>query len=340
MPLEVWLECICAETRFGEELVAVGNHPAFGDWSVERGVHLRTGQDTFPIWTLTAPLLVAEEVGENGWLLGITAIAENVLEMSASKDCQDMPLWLEYKYVIRDGHGNCRWEDFGVRSLPMFSSTSPASATMNLLQLSQGGKPLNRLLPFCRGRRLKPGLVLRIDTFGSWAAKTEATWHATNRWGPDVAGMSAEPSVHSSNEVSALCGSSFLFVSGAAVHRGSIENYAARIFAAPRRSRLLLALAQVRQKVFDRMPPETWLPCAGCTHEDSPFRRDRWTERREHHEPCIREKHLIASLRRRQELWRLVIDFVGLLLNSHGEVLDVPGPLDCGDGPYLFDARP
>ncbi|CAE7660382.1 unnamed protein product [Symbiodinium necroappetens] len=251
MPLEVWLECICAETQFGEELVAVGNHPALGDWAVERGVQLRTGQDTFPMWTLTAPLLVAE-------------------------DSREMPLWLEYKYVIRDGHGNCRWEDFGVRSLPMFSSTSPASATMNLLQLSQGGKPLNRLLPFCRGRRLKPGLVLRIDTFGSWAAKTEATWHAT-RWGPDVAGMSA-----------ALCGNSFLFVSGAAVHRGSIENYAARIFAAPRRSRLLLALAQLRQKVFDEMPPE---------------------------------------------LWRLVIDFVGLLLNSHGEVLDVCGPLDGGDGP-------
>ena len=62
---------------------------------------------------------------------------------------------LERRYVIRDGHGNCSgrqapisigiaavasdesWQDFGVRSLPMFSSTSPASATMNLLLLGE-----------------------------------------------------------------------------------------------------------------------------------------------------------------------------------------------------------
>ena len=32
MPLEVWLECICDETHFGEDLLVVGSHPA--TWSV------------------------------------------------------------------------------------------------------------------------------------------------------------------------------------------------------------------------------------------------------------------------------------------------------------------
>eukprot|EP00913_Durusdinium_trenchii_P012627 g11858.t1 len=83
-------------------------------------VPLRTSNSTFPLWTLHEPLLLEED------------------------EC--MPLWLEYKYVIR-GKSEFRWEE--------------AAPTSFMPEWSEVGKPLNRLLPFCRGRRLKPGLMLR-----------------------------------------------------------------------------------------------------------------------------------------------------------------------------------
>eukprot|EP00435_Cladocopium_sp_Y103_P067341 s1305_g29.t2 len=149
MPLELWLECICDQTQFGEDLVVVGNHPVLGNWSVEKAVVLRTDVSTFPLWTLEKPLVL--------------------------EDDEYMPLWLEYKYLIR-GLGETHWEDFGRRSLPIFSSTSPVTATAFLPTWTEVGKPMNRLLPFCRGRRLKPGLMLRVDSYGSWTAMTEASW--------------------------------------------------------------------------------------------------------------------------------------------------------------------
>ncbi|CAJ1443705.1 unnamed protein product, partial [Effrenium voratum] len=192
MPLEVWIECICPETQFGEDLVIVGNHPVLGNWCLQRAVQLSTSAERFPLWTPKVPLLL-EDVEDN----------------------DHMPLWLEYKYVIR-GKKSDQWEDFGQRSMPIFSSTSAASTNFHV-QWAEIGKPLNRLLPFCRGRRLKPGLMLRTDRFGSWAAKTEASWHASRRWGPDKAGMSA-----------ALKRSNFTFVSGSMTRREGIEAYAER----------------------------------------------------------------------------------------------------------------
>ncbi|CAL1156387.1 unnamed protein product [Cladocopium goreaui] len=221
MPLELWLECICDQTQFGEDLVVVGNHPVLGNWSVEKGVVLRTDVSTFPLWTLEKPLVLEED--------------------------EYMPLWLEYKYIIRGIETH--WEDFGRRSLPIFSSTSPVTATAFLPQWTEVGKPMNRLLPFCRGRRLKPGLMLRVDSYGSWTAMTEASWNAPKRFSPGVAGMSA-----------ALRRSSFLFVSGSTVNHESIKYHAERVFARPKRARLLLCLRQLRRSDFGMLlAPELWL---------------------------------------------------------------------------------
>lgn len=150
-----------------------------------------------------------------------------------------MPLWLEYKYVIR-GKSEFRWEDFGHRTLPVFSSTSPATATSFMPEWSEVGKPLNRLLPFCRGRRLKPGLMLRVDSFGSWVAKTEASWSALKHWSPAIAGMSA-----------VLRRSSFVFASGGrGIDQEDVVHHAERVFGQQKRARLLLCLWQLRHSTL------------------------------------------------------------------------------------------
>uniref|UniRef100_A0A7S4PU10 CBM20 domain-containing protein n=1 Tax=Alexandrium monilatum TaxID=311494 RepID=A0A7S4PU10_9DINO len=168
MPVGLWLECVCESTDPGEELLVVGSHAALGNWQVERGVALTTSSALFPRWTLSQPLRLAEEPSS-------------------------MPPWIEYKYVVRDGRGGCRWEELGTSDMPVFSSTSSA-ATSNMIAASRlsATRPVNRRLPGCGLRFLPVHMVLlRLDRFANQHAAASASYRVAPDWAPGVAGRGA-----------------------------------------------------------------------------------------------------------------------------------------------------
>lgn len=169
MPVDLWLECICDSTEFGEEVAVVGNHPVLGDWRPENAVALTTSPASFPRWTLERPLRI-------------------------EKDATMLSACVEYKYIVRKpGDSQCRWEDLGARELPSFTSTSSTITNLRIELLLQGGfapRPLNRRLPGCQALRVRgsPGVSLRVDVFGSYAPVLEASWSVPDNWEPELAG--------------------------------------------------------------------------------------------------------------------------------------------------------
>jgi len=221
MTLELWLECHCNETSYGDELVAVGNHPALGDWCVEKGVVLHTSAASFPRWTFQRPIQLAD-----------TKLP--------------LPLWVEYKYVIRSPHGH-KWEDLGLRSvLPTSSSTAAASANSQFED--RPAQAMNRRVPNCRSKRLpERGVVLRLDRLGQLAAEAEASWLVGPNWGPGIAGQESV--------LASIC---FTLNDDVRIASSSLTLVASRIFVQPRQNRLLCSLMQLRRGPGHTLPTVVW----------------------------------------------------------------------------------
>mmetsp|Transcript_90138 Transcript_90138/g.197420 ORF Transcript_90138/g.197420 Transcript_90138/m.197420 type:complete len:736 (+) Transcript_90138:202-2409(+) len=92
-PAKVVFQVECQDTKLGESVVAVGSKNELGQWTVEKGLHLETTRESFPVWS-SGPI----ELGECG----------NV----------------EYKFVVK-GPTGVRWEDF-----PGNRSVTPEANTM------------------------------------------------------------------------------------------------------------------------------------------------------------------------------------------------------------------
>lgn len=230
MPVELWLTCICKEALPGEELVAVGSHPALGRWNPSQGVVLRTSSESYPRWEVQEALRLAE-------------------------DPTSLPARLEYKYLLRrsavgqssDGRDGDNWEDLGMRSVPTFRGIG--GWEVNALPWQLEPRPVNRLLHLPAGH----GLALRIDTFGVEAAVREAIWHVSPSWAPDVAGAEAL--------VGARCGL------GAVIswprprqkddgEGAELDQAAHEVFVKPKRAKLLVGLMQLSRST--RLPGGLW----------------------------------------------------------------------------------
>mmetsp|Transcript_92621 Transcript_92621/g.257992 ORF Transcript_92621/g.257992 Transcript_92621/m.257992 type:complete len:247 (-) Transcript_92621:23-763(-) len=218
MPVELWLECMCDVTNFGEELVVVGDHPSFGSWRVEDGVPLVTSAAAFPRWTFRRPVRLEE-------------------------DPRLLPPWIEYKYVVHRDMQSFRWEDVGTREVPTFH-TSARAGMSPFVQLRLVQRPANRCLPGPRGTRLHQAHVvaMRIDRFGERAAAAEACWAISPDWAPDLAGgdVTIGPDVYLLGEWPCPYPA----------------DLAAGIFVLPRFSRLRRCLRQVGRKLL--LPGELW----------------------------------------------------------------------------------
>jgi len=225
MPVELWLECFCKDTCFGDELLVVGDHPLLGGWNVDLGIALETNAELFPRWTLRAPLQLAV-------------------------DPSKMPIKIEYKYVVKDSRGGHCWEDLGTYDFCTYSASSPAFTNNKIAILQMGcRRHTNRRLP-CYSLRC-PGIcshmvVVRLDRFGQQQTACEAFWDVTSDWAPHRAGHGAAlgPKVRSCEhhdfpvQLPPEWSSSSL----------SLDVFGASVFARRRRSRLLGCFVQLGKK--------------------------------------------------------------------------------------------
>jgi len=149
--------------RVWGELNCVGDLPGLGGWSPDRGIPLVTSLALFPRWTLRKPLKLAD-------------------------DPFNLPSWIEFKYVVRDLQGSYRWEDIGMRHIPVFSSSTAANYQLDTSFIP---RPANRCLPSEKVFRLEPihGVMVRIDQFGRCPVVAEAFWSVEKGWAPDLAGQ-------------------------------------------------------------------------------------------------------------------------------------------------------
>eukprot|EP00928_Gymnodinium_smaydae_P048506 TRINITY_DN32435_c0_g1_i1.p1 TRINITY_DN32435_c0_g1~~TRINITY_DN32435_c0_g1_i1.p1 ORF type:complete len:257 (+),score=41.23 TRINITY_DN32435_c0_g1_i1:150-920(+) len=232
MPVELWLECICADTFFGEELVVVGDHPSLGCWNVWAAVPLVTSAEDFPRWYLEKPLVLEQHPG-------------------------DLPAYIEYKYVVR-GHDRLIWEELGVTErLPRFSASVAATNASDpaARQLANITRARNRRLPASSRERLLPahGVLISLDRFCLPESVVQGAWSVAPSWKPACAGhvsdLEAERYVASSRDSGAF--EEKLpphWRIGSRILNSRMRKLAVQIFVQPRRSQLLGCLLQLSQK--------------------------------------------------------------------------------------------
>mmetsp|Transcript_2827 Transcript_2827/g.9158 ORF Transcript_2827/g.9158 Transcript_2827/m.9158 type:complete len:265 (+) Transcript_2827:1-795(+) len=167
MPVELWLDCVCRDTRPGDELLAVGDHPSMGCWRTDAAVALVTSATSFPRWSFRRPLKLADD------------------------RASQTTVWVQYKYVIRRSDGSLTWEDLGIREVPTFCPSS-CSTPPTLLQPNVVPRPLNRCLAGGCHLHRPHSVVLRMDEFGRHAPVAEACWAVSPGWAPELAGGDAQ----------------------------------------------------------------------------------------------------------------------------------------------------
>eukprot|EP00411_Alexandrium_monilatum_P085308 CAMPEP_0175733908 /NCGR_PEP_ID=MMETSP0097-20121207/52118_1 /TAXON_ID=311494 /ORGANISM="Alexandrium monilatum, Strain CCMP3105" /LENGTH=240 /DNA_ID=CAMNT_0017041929 /DNA_START=5 /DNA_END=727 /DNA_ORIENTATION=- len=233
MPVEIWLQCTCPDTRPGDVLVAVGDHPKLGGWSpAHTCAVLSTGPESFPRWELKAPL---------------------VLEEGPSFEC-----FVEYKYVILHADQCCRWEDLnggntaGVHKDDFdldFGNAQPAMNTSSpeRTSLYKSFLPANR-----RFTVLGDAVVFRAEHFDNSESTAAASWPVGPDWAPAVAGGSAVLGRGKRNSHNPQCELQYRFPH--------------QLFAQPRRARLLAGIGQMCSQ--RDLPPGLWHRILGYVAPD------------------------------------------------------------------------
>jgi hypothetical protein len=235
MPVELWFECICSSTRFGQELLIVGSIPELGSWRPEKGVALRTSAKGFPRWTLEEPLRLPDPPTEGPCATAAPPPAAP---------------WIEYKYVVHDGRDGYRWEDLGTNDMPIFSSTSSAF-TNNMIARCKMSKqrPINRRLPGDYSHlQSGPMVLLRLDRFEQQQPAAEASWSISSRWGPEIAGCDAALGPCRCRWNRPPCGDLPAEWLNPGSGCRSVEALARRVFAEGRRAGIHLVLAQLARR--------------------------------------------------------------------------------------------
>lgn len=97
----VVLHVQCNNTQWGDQVCAVGNSDALGNWEPEHGLTLATSNDIFPWW-------------------------HGVLEVPAAADKP-----VEFKFVIRRPAGQYTWEEGANRRLPCGSAQEDCQLVLN-----------------------------------------------------------------------------------------------------------------------------------------------------------------------------------------------------------------
>mmetsp|Transcript_38096 Transcript_38096/g.100634 ORF Transcript_38096/g.100634 Transcript_38096/m.100634 type:complete len:255 (+) Transcript_38096:124-888(+) len=227
MPVELQLRCTCSGTKPGDLLVAVGSTPALGSWAPERSLAvLETSPATFPVWELSSPLLLLDQV------------------------CEAAEAVIEYKYVIirsepsgrcdweildqpACGGGPSEWEDLGAEFAP-----APLAAEAGAPGSKEELGPLNRTLLLCGDC-----VVLRVEEFGLRRPAAASSWPVCANWGPGVVGggtlLGCGKVRNSANPAYEL------------LYRAPY-----RLFVEQRRPLLEQAVAELGQKVY--LPPGLW----------------------------------------------------------------------------------
>mmetsp|Transcript_23379 Transcript_23379/g.51347 ORF Transcript_23379/g.51347 Transcript_23379/m.51347 type:complete len:262 (+) Transcript_23379:64-849(+) len=188
MKAEVVLQCCCSETRLGDRLVIVGDHPMLGNWDPEKSqAVMQTNENLFPVWDLPAPLeLFKDEECSN-------AAAE------ADSEKQGITDWVgkrvEYKYVIlRAGDQGCEWEDLQWRHsnthiLLNFADVSQVPVGYEVVSAGPPATALIRILPVNRSMRFYGNpLVYCRDQFGRFEPASTLCWQVKSNWCPGVVG--------------------------------------------------------------------------------------------------------------------------------------------------------
>lgn len=241
MPIELLLECTCSATRPGDVLVAVGDHPALGNWDPQRSrAVLSTSPAAFPRWEMQAPLLL-NGGGDHG-----------------CDEEEEAEVCVEYKYaILRPGAaGLCRWEELspedsggeGGQDLwedgPRLLWEAPRAPRP---EAGGGGEASSK--PFNRTLLITAGTVLfRADDFGQCEPSASSAWPVCSDWAPAVAG------------------------GGTMLGRGQLRNslnpafelqyrFPLRIFVEPRRQPLRECAAELARR--RHMPPGLWCRIMG-----------------------------------------------------------------------------